>query len=69
MRLLLLTEPEAKFLEAALDTWASVHAGDLDAETERCRVDRFQVLRKLSGRYLNVELEQIGPLALALLER
>ena len=68
MRLLLLTEPEAKFLEAALDTWASVHAGNLDDETERCRVDRFQVLRKLAGKYIDVELEQIGPLALELLE-
>jgi hypothetical protein len=67
MRLLLLTDDEAAFLEAALDEWAVLHGGDIDAETDRLRVDRFQVLRKLAGKYLDVEREQIAPLALELL--
>lgn len=68
MRLLLLNDAEAAFLEQALETWTVIHAGEQDAKTDRLRVDRFHVSRKLAGKWTEGEREQVAIEALKVVE-
>lgn len=64
MRLLLLNDAEAAFLEQALELWTVIHAGEQDEATDRLRVDRFNVHRKLEGKFTDAEREQVAVEAL-----
>lgn len=65
-KLLLLSEDEARFVEQAIEAWTAVYAGD--GEFELHRVDRFNVKRKLEGKYTDAEREQIAQAALRLID-
>jgi hypothetical protein len=62
--LLLLTDEEDLFLRQAIEAWAAVYAGD--SESEERRADRWNVMRKLDGKYTDDEREQIAQVALEL---
>lgn len=64
-KLLLLNDDESRFLEQAIEAWSTVYAGD--AEFEARRVDRFNVKRKLEGKYTEAEREEIGTVALGMM--
>ena len=63
--LLLLTDDEDLFLRQAIEAWSAVYAGD--EEFELHRVDRFNVTRKLDGKYTEAEVEEIGTVALGMM--
>ena len=60
--LLLLTEEEDLFLRQAIEAWSAVYAGDSDIEKRRGV--RWNVTRKLDGKYTDAEFEEIGTVAL-----
>lgn len=64
-RLLLLDDAEVAFLERAIEAWTTVYTGDRDFE--KFRSDRFDVNRKLAGKYTKAEIEEVGQLALGML--
>jgi hypothetical protein len=66
-RLLLVTESEAAYIAKALDLWLTIHAGEFGRELDEARVDRFQVGRKLEGKYTQEEVEDIGAIALEMI--
>ena len=61
-KLLLLTDEEDLFLKQAIEAWSAVYAGDSDLEEHRG--NRWNVMRKLDGKYTDAEVEQIGQAAL-----
>lgn len=60
MRLLLLNDAEAVFLEQAWETWRLIHAAEQDEDTSRLRVDRSNVSRKLAGKWTAGKREQVA---------
>lgn len=64
-KLLLLSDDEARFVEQAIEAWTAVYAGD--GEFELHRVDRFNVKRKLEGKYTDAEREEVGVIALGMM--
>lgn len=67
-RLLLLDEDQVAFMLEAAATWRRIHAGDMGEKAEHKRVDRFNLVRQLEGKYTKAEREEIGAMALELLE-
>lgn len=65
-RLVLIDEEEAEFIEEAIDTWRTVHAGDLTETAYAKRGLAFDVKRYLNHRYTAAEIEEIAGLSLAL---
>lgn len=65
-RLVLLTTEEADFIEAAIETWRTVHAGDQSEKTDGKRMSAFSVKRYLHQKYTKAEIEEIAELSLAL---
>jgi hypothetical protein len=63
--LLLLTDEEDLFLRQAIEAWSAVYAGDSDIEKRRS--DRWNVMRKLDGKYTDAEVEEIGTVALGMM--
>lgn len=61
-KLLLLTDDEAVFIEKAIEAWTAVYKGDSDFEERRS--DRFNVRRKLAGKYTDAERHELGTVAL-----
>lgn len=67
-RLLLVTESEAAYIAKALDLWLTIYAGEFGPEVDEARVDRLHVARKLGGKYTKAEVEEIGSIALKMME-
>ena len=65
-KLLLLTDDEGRFVERAIEAWSAVYAGDVEFEAHR--VDRFNIKRKLAGKYTEEEREEIGAAALEMMD-
>ena len=65
-KLLLVSDEEDLFLRQAIEAWSAVYAGDSDIEKRR--IDRWNVLRKMDGKYTDDEREQIALAALHLIE-
>lgn len=63
--LLLLTDEEDLFLRQAIEAWSAVYAGDSDVEEHRG--SRWNVMRKLDGKYTDAEFEEIGTVALGMM--
>ena len=68
MRLLLLNDDEAAFIEEAAELWLTIHAGEWGQKLDGQRVDRMHVLRKLAGKYTEQEREDVAQVALKMLE-
>lgn len=64
-KLLLLTDDEAAFIEQAVEAWSAVYAGDSDIEDHRG--NRWNVMRKLDGKYTDAEREEVGTVALGMM--
>ncbi|QDZ10507.1 hypothetical protein [Devosia ginsengisoli] len=64
-KLLLLNDDEARFLEQAIEAWSTVYKGDTDFEERRS--DRWNVIRKLDGKYTDAERHEIGTVALGMM--
>lgn len=58
-------DDETVFLEQAIEAWSAVCAGDSDIEARRA--DRFNVKRKLAGKYTDAEREEVGSIALSMI--
>lgn len=67
MRLLLLSDDEALFLEGINGGWSTEHAGDRGIEADAHRSNSVQVARKLKGRYSTREMDQIARVALQMI--
>ena len=66
-RLLLLTDKEAEFIDRAIEAWTAVYAGDRQ-DFERNKPARFDVKRKLAGKYTKAEIEEVGQVALSMMD-
>lgn len=66
-KLLLLNDDEAGFLAEALELWVTIHAGEDSPDMDANRVHRFQVARKLEGKYTDAERHEIGTVALGMM--
>lgn len=64
-KLLLLSDEEDLFLRQAIEAWTAVYAGDSDVEERRG--DRWNVMRKLDGKYTDAEREEVGTVALGMM--
>ena len=64
-KLLLLSDEEDLFLRQAIEAWSAVYAGDSDVEQHRG--SRWNVMRKLDGKYTEAEVEEIGTVALGMM--
>lgn len=64
-KLLLLNDDEARFLEQAIEAWSAVYKGDSDIEEQRG--NRWNVMRKLDGKYTEAERQEVGTLALGMM--
>lgn len=64
-KLLLLNDDEARFLEQAIEAWTTVYKGD--GEFEARRADKWNVKRKLEGKYTDAERHELGTVALGMM--
>ena len=64
-KLLLLTDEEDLFLRQAIEAWSAVYAGDSDLEEHRG--SRWNVMRKLAGKYTEAERHEVGTAALGMM--
>lgn len=67
-KLLLLTESEAAFQAELLELWVTIHAGEEGKKMDAARVDRFNIQRKLDGKYTAAEIEEVGQVALGMMD-
>lgn len=67
-KLLLLTESEAAFQAELLELWVTIHAGEEGKKMDAARVDRFHIQRKLEGKYTPGEIEEVGRVALGMID-
>ena len=64
-KLLLLTDEEDLFIRQAIEAWSAVYAGDSDIDEHRG--NRWNVMRKLDGKYTDAERKQVGTVALRMI--
>jgi hypothetical protein len=57
-KLLLVSDEEDLFLRKAIEAWSAVYAGDSDIDEHRG--NRWNILRKLDGKYTDAEREKRG---------
>lgn len=50
------------------ELWSRIYAGDHWPRMQHARMDRFHVLRKLDRKYLPAELEEVGQMALGMID-
>ena len=67
MRLLLLTDDEAAFVGKAIETWTRIYQGEEGPEMDAARANRFNVQRKLEGKYTEREVQEAGEVALGMM--
>jgi len=66
--LILVDDAQARFIIEAMNVWRRIHEGDHSDQAYAGRGTRLDIGRQLEGKYTKAEAEEIGAIALELLE-